>query len=98
MVYYMKRTNYTKEFKARVALAAIRGDKTANELASEYDVHPTQINQWKRQALESLPEVFGSKKPRQEAAQEEERNRLFQQIGKLQVEVDWLKKKTGHLD
>jgi transposase len=94
----MKRNNYAKEFKARVALAAIRGDKTANELASEYDVHPTQINQWKRQALESLPEVFGSKKPRQEAAQEAERNRLFQQIGKLQVEVDWLKKKTGHLD
>ena len=98
MVYYMKRNNYAKEFKARVALAAIRGDKTVNELASEYDVHPTQINQWKRQALESLPEVFGSKKPRQEAAQEAERNRLFQQIGKLQVEVDWLKKKTGHLD
>ena len=98
MVYYVNRNRYSKEFKAKVALAAVKGEKTVNELASEYDIHPTQISQWKRQALESLPEVFGSKKPRQEAAQEAERNRLYQQIGKLQVEVDWLKKKTGHLD
>ncbi len=98
MVYYMNRNRYKQEFKAKVALAAVKGDKTVNELAPEYDIHPTQINQWKRQALGSLPEVFGSKKPREAAAQEAERDRLYQQIGKLQVEVDWLKKKTGHLD
>ena len=93
----MKRNRYTKAFKARVALSAIKGHKTVNELATEYEVHPTQINQWKRQALESLPEVFGGKQAREEAAREAERDRLYQQIGKLQVEVDWLKKKTGHL-
>lgn len=94
----MKRNKYLKEFKAKVALEAIKGHKTVNELATEYEVHPSQINQWKRQALESLPEVFGSKQARQEVAQEAERDRLFQQIGKLQMEVNWLKKKTGHLE
>ncbi len=51
MVYYMNRNRYKQEFKAKVALAAVKGDKTVNELAPEYDIHPTQINQWKRQAL-----------------------------------------------
>jgi transposase len=94
----MKRKRYSKEFKARVALAAIKGQKTASELAAEYEVHVSQINIWKKQALEALPEVFGQGQEREEAQREAERDRLFQQIGKLQVEVDWLKKKTGHLD
>ena len=93
----MKRKQYTKELKARIALDAIKGHKTVNELATEYEVHPTQINQWKKQALESLPMVFGNTQARQQVAQEAERDLLFQQIGKLQVEVDWLRKKTGHL-
>ncbi len=94
----MRRKRYSKEFKARVALEAIKGQKTAAELASEYEVHVSQINTWKKQALEALPEVF-SRSQAQEAEQREvERDRLYQQIGKLQVEVDWLKKKTGHLD
>jgi transposase len=94
----MKRKRYSKEFKARVALAAIKGQKTANELASEHEVHVSQINIWKKQALEALPEVFGQGQQREEAQREAERDRLYQQIGKLQVEVDWLKKKIGHLD
>ena len=94
----MKRKRYGKEFKARVALAAIKGQKRANELACEYEVHVSQINIWKKQAVEALPEVFGQGQEREEAQREAERDRLFQQIGKLQVEVDWLKKKTGHLD
>jgi transposase len=93
----MKRNRYSKEFKARVALEAIKGQKTAAELASEYEVHVSQINTWKKQALEALPEVFGRGEAREEAQGEAERDRLYQQIGKLQVEVDWLKKKTGHL-
>jgi transposase len=93
----MKRKRYGKEFKARVALAAIKGQKTASELAAEYEVHPNQITSWKKQALEALPEVFGRSQEREEAQREAERDRLYQQIGKLQVEVDWLKKKTGHL-
>lgn len=94
----MKRNRYSKEFKAKVALAAIKGQKTVNELASEYEVHVSQISTWKKQALEALPEVFGRGQEREEAQREAERDRLYQQIGKLQVEVDWLKKKTGHLD
>ena len=93
----MKQKQYAKELKAKVALEAIKGHKTVNELATEFGLHPTQINQWKKQALESLPAVFGNTQARQEAAQEAERDRLFQQIGKLQVEVEWLRKKTGHL-
>ncbi len=93
----MKRKNHTKNFKSKVALAAIKGQKTANEIASEFGVHVSQVNRWKKEAIEALPEVFGSKKDRTIEGMEAERDVLFQQIGKLQVEVDWLKKNTGHL-
>ena len=93
----MKRNRYSKEFKAKVALDAIKGQKTANEIASEYTVHVSQINTWKKQLLAAVPEVFSGKAERSAAEQEAERDRLYQQIGRLQVEVDWLKKKTGHL-
>jgi transposase-like protein len=93
----MKRNQFNKEFKAKVAVAAIKGQSTANELAQEYEVHVSQINLWKKQLLEAAPMVFGHSGERKEAAAEEERDRLYEKIGKLQVEVDWLKKKTGHL-
>jgi len=82
----MKRKRYSKEFKARVALAAIKGQKTANELASEYEVPVSQINIWKKRALAALPEVFGQGQQREEAQREAERDRLFQQIGKLHAQ------------
>jgi transposase len=94
----MKRKQYSKEFKAKVALEALKGHKTANEIAAQYGVHPSQINTWKKLAQESLPEVFSRGRDRLTENQEAEKDRLYQQIGKLQVEVDWLKKKTGHLD
>ena len=93
----MKRKNHTKNFKAKVALAAIKGQKTTNEIASEFGIHISQVNRWKKEALQSLPEVFGSKKEKTINEMESERDHLFQQIGKLQVQVDWLKKNTGHL-
>jgi transposase len=93
----MKRKRYTKEFKAKVALEAFKSQKTINEIASEFGIHVSQINDWKRQLLAGLPEVFDRKGERREAANEAEKDRLYCQIGKLQVEVDWLKKKTGHL-
>jgi putative transposase len=92
----MKRKRYSKELKARVALESIKGQKTANELASEYEDHVTLIDTWKKQALAGLPEVFGQGRQREEAV-EVEKDRLYRQICKLQVEVDWLKT-TGHLD
>jgi transposase len=93
----MKRKRYTEQFKAKVALEAVKGQRTANELASEFGVHVSQINIWKKHLLETLPEVFGGKRERREAQYEDERDRLYRQIGKLQVELEWLKKKTGHL-
>ena len=92
-----KRVRHSAEFKGKVALEALKGMKTVNELASEYGVHVSQINNWKKHLLEALPGIFNGKQERQEATHEAEKDRLFQQIGKLQVEVDWLKKKTGHL-
>lgn len=94
----MRRKQHSKAFKAKVALAALKGHKTVNEIAAEYEVHPTQINTWKKRALEALPEVFSRGQDREAAQREAEQDRLYRQIGKLQVEVDWLKKKTGHLD
>ena len=94
----MKRKQHSKEFKAKVALEALKGHKTINEIAAEYEVHPTQINTWKKRALEALPEAFSRGQDREAAQREAEQDRLYQQIGKLQVEVNWLKKKTGHLD
>jgi len=94
----MKRKTFTSEFKAKVAIAALKGHQTTNEIAQEFGVHPTQVNTWKKQLLESSSDVFGKGKQRREADFENEREILYSQIGRLKVEVDWLKKKTGHLD
>ena len=85
----MKRKRYTKEVKAKVALEAVKAQKTVNEIAAEFGVHPSQINEWKRQLLSGMPQVFNRKSKRREVANEAERDRLYRQIGKLQVEVDW---------
>lgn len=94
----MKRNTFTSEFKAKVAIAALKGHQTVNEIAQEFGVHPTQVNTWKKQLLESSSDVFGKGKQKREADFETERDSLYSQIGRLKVEVDWLKKKTGHLD
>ena len=90
-----KRRNHSAAFKAKVALAAAKGDKTIAELASEYQVHPTQITQWKNQLLESLPEIFSRRRQNSQQQQDELTAQLYQQIGQLKVELDWLKKKSG---
>lgn len=94
----MSRRKFTKEFKAKVALEAIKGQRTVNELAQEFGVHPNQISLWKKQMLASAPEVFGSGKDQEAERLEQERDRLYKKVGQLQVEVDWLKKNIGHLD
>jgi len=93
----MKRKRYSNELKSKVALAAIKGDRTVNEIASEYGIHVSQVNRWKKEAIQMLPELFGNKTGRKSQDIEKEKNRLYQQIGKLQVEVEFLKKNTGHL-
>jgi putative transposase len=91
-----QRKSYSAEFKARVAIAAIKGHETINEIASRYDVHPNLVSLWKKQAQEELPGVFADRRGRDARDEEELRNRLYQQIGQLKVELDWMKKKVGH--
>lgn len=93
----MKRKRFSKEFKAKVAISAIKGQQTANEIASEYEVHVTQVNTWKKQLLANAGELFGQKAKKEQADHELQTGRLYEEIGRLKVEVDWLKKKTGHL-
>ncbi len=93
----MKQKKYPKALKSKVAIAGIKGQQTVNEIASEFGVHASQVNRWKKQALDAMPDIFGDSQAKAIRAMESERDRLFQQIGKLQVEVDWLKKNTGHL-
>jgi transposase-like protein len=92
-----KRRRFTAEFKARVVRAALREDKTLAELAGQFGVHPHQITEWKRQVLEALPEVFGRRKQADARAAEDQEARLYEQVGKLQVELEWMKKKARQL-
>jgi transposase-like protein len=91
----MKRRRFSKEFKAKVALEAIKGQRTATELAQEFGVHVNQIHIWKKQLMDSAPLVFGNGKDREAERLKQERDILYHKVGQLQVEVDWLKKKTG---
>ena len=91
----MKRKSYTVDFKTRVALSAIRGLRTISEIASEYEIHPNLVSLWKKQALDNLPGVFKNTAKTKKDNSLELTSRLYQQIGQLQVELDWLKKKTG---
>ena len=92
-----KRRRFTAEFKTRVVRAALREDKTLAELASEFGVHANQITDWKRQALEAMPEVFSRRKAADAKAAEAHEARLYEQVGKLQVEREWMKKKGRQL-
>ena len=93
----MGRKKYSNELKARIALDAIRGQKTMSELASEYRVHANQIGRWKKQLLEAAPDIFTRGKDKEAEKNEVERDHLYKKVGQLQIEVDWLKKKTGYL-
>jgi len=93
----MKRKKYSKDLKTKVALMALKAQKSSSEIASEFGIHVSQVNRWKNQAIKALPDVFGGRSVKNIKAMEDEKDRLFQQIGRLQVELDWLKKTTGHL-
>lgn len=90
-----ERKQHSAEMKAKVAVEAIRGMRTLGEIASEYQVHPTQITKWKKQALSGLSEVFSDGRARQDQADAQLQDRLYEEIGRLKFELDWLKKKLG---
>ncbi|MCK4299210.1 MAG: transposase [Planctomycetes bacterium] len=90
-----KRRRHSAQFKAKVALEAIKGVKSLSQLAAQYEVHPTQIAKWKKHLLDQLPGLFSDRRRGSDLADEQLKARLYQQIGQLQVELDWLKKKCG---
>jgi transposase-like protein len=90
----MRRKKYSSEFKSKVALEVLKGDRTINEIASQFDVHPNQIGMWKKQLKEALPEIFSARSHKAERDWEKLEAQLYQEIGRLKVELDWLKKKV----
>lgn len=89
-----KRRQYTAKFKFQVALEALKEQKTISEIASAHEVHPTQVKHWKKQLQEEGANVFTEKAAKAQQAQSETETRLYEQIGRLKVENDWLKKKV----
>jgi transposase len=87
-----KRKTHTAAFKAQVALAAIKGDRTVNELAGQFGVHPTLIHGWKKQLLAGAGAVFANGPRPAEADAEARTTELFEQIGRLKMELEWVKK------
>ncbi|BCL61737.1 hypothetical protein DGMP_24300 [Desulfomarina profundi] len=92
-----QRRKHTAEFKARVALEAIRGVKTLSEIARDFEIHPIMVGKWKKEMLEHLPEIFEKKTKRKPKDSEKEKAQLHQKVGQLSMEVDFLEKKCRQL-
>ena len=90
-----KRVSHTADFKAKLGLEGIRSDKTINEIAQLYEIHPAQVAQWKKAILDQCKVVFEGKRGPKPVSEHSDPERLYSQIGKLKVELDWLKKKSG---
>jgi transposase-like protein len=90
-----KRKVHAPEFKAKVGLEALRGVKTINEIGLEYGVHPVQVGLWKKEIQEQAKTLFEGKRGPKPMADHQEPDRLYSEIGRLKVELDWLKKKSG---
>jgi len=88
-----KRQQFSNEFKAKVALEALKEHKTVSEIASEFEIHPTQVNSWKKYLLSGAADSFSKKLENKEAQHEKEKDRLYSEIVQLQVEVNWLSKR-----
>ena len=92
-----KRKTHSAQFKAKVALAAIKGDRTINDLAGEFQIHPTMIHAWKKLLLDASEEIFASGRKSPAASVEDHQTELYEQIGRLKMELEWLKKKSARL-
>ena len=89
-----QRKRYSAQFKFKIALKAAKGLETINQIASENSVHPNQISLWKKKLLEEGPAVFSNATSRQQRAKETQEVELYEQIGRLKMELEWLKKKA----
>ena len=89
------RRRFSAEFKFRVALEAAKGSKTLNELSSEYGLHPSQISEWKGRLLNEGASIFGTTTAQEKREQEALQTELYEQIGRLKMELEWLKKKVA---
>ena len=89
------RKSFTSHHKAKVALESIRGTRTVNELAQEFSVHPTQVGQWKKELIAQAPSIFETKRGPKTVDPSASPERLYSEIGRLKMELDWLKKKSG---
>ncbi len=92
-----KRRSFSPALRAKVALAAIRSEGTAAELASRFGVHPSQVAAWKKAAIEGVTESLSDGRKAKAKRDQDHEAKLYQQIGQLQFELDWLKKKSGEL-
>jgi transposase len=94
-----QRRSHSDDFKARVALAAVKEQKTVNELAGQFGVHTSQVQEWKRRLLEGAKDLFsGTRERKSRASDEPDTAELFEQIGRLKMELEWLKKKAAHFE
>ncbi len=90
-----QRRQHSEQFKFKVALEAAKGLRTVNEIASEYNLHPNQVSSWKKQLLEDGPGVFSRSRERGRSVAAEQEAELYEQIGRLKMELEWLKKKAA---
>ena len=93
-----KRKRYDSEFKSRVALEALKGERTIQQIAKGYDVHPVQVSEWKKRMAQGASEIFGTNAKKSPGKDfEQERDNLHRKIGQLSIELDWLQKKSKQL-
>lgn len=93
-----KRRVFGKAFRAKVALAAVKGDQTLSELATQFAVHANQVSAWRKELIDRAEELFVDGRSRAKPEPAEDIEQLYAQIGRLQMEVEWLKKKAAQLD
>ena len=93
-----KRRLHSPDLKAKVGLEALKGIEPVHAIAAKYQVHPVQVSQWKKEAAERLPEVFARKADQNALEAKAREDELYRKIGRLEMELDWLKKKAGELE
>ncbi len=93
-----KRRQHSPDLKARVGLEALKGIEPVHAIAAKYQIHPVQVSQWKKEITEKLPEVFAGKADHDAEAAKEREKELYEEIGRLKMQLEWLKKKAGELE